>query len=200
MSLRSFSLKLIQSLSELYSEMDRQTTEFRNATGLNCPPGCGQCCESETPETTVIELLPVAEELFVRGESERWLERIDAIGENARCVFFQPDPSIPGNGQCQLYRFRPSICRLFAFAAMKNKEGKLELQTCRRQKEQMPHLVQAAQEAISKGMVVPSFDYFFLKMVAFDPLFIRHKVPINRALRLALEKYGLIVELMEAEG
>jgi hypothetical protein len=83
---------------------------------------------------------------------------------------------------------------------MKNKNGKPELLTCRRQKEEIPVLVKGAQEAISRGMAVPSFDYFFLKMVVLEPPLGKQRVPINRALHLALERYGLMVQLMEANG
>jgi hypothetical protein len=82
---------------------------------------------------------------------------------------------------------------------MRNKNGKPELVTCRCQKEQILLLVKGAQEAISRGMAVPSFDSFFLKMVALEPSLGR-QVPINRALHLALERYGLTVQLMEAMG
>jgi Fe-S-cluster containining protein len=147
-----------------------------------------------------MELLPAAEELFSRGEARQWLERIASVGETKRCVFFQPDRLIPGNGHCQLYVFRPSVCRLFALAAVRDKDGKPELMACRRQKEQIPVLVKGAQEAISRGMAVPSFDYFFFKMVALEPSLGRQRVPINRALHLALERYGLTVQLTEANG
>jgi hypothetical protein len=83
---------------------------------------------------------------------------------------------------------------------MRNKNGKPELVTCRSQKEQIPLLVKGAQEAISGGMAVPSFDSSFLKMVALEPSLGRQRVPINRALHLALERYGLMVQLMEAMG
>lgn len=180
--------------------MDKKTAEFQKATGLRCPPGCGQCCETASPEASVIELLPAAEELFSRGEAQQWLECLASVRETDRCVFFQPDPLIPGNGRCQFYGFRATVCRLFPFAAMKNKNGKLELMTCRRQKEYIPLSVKKAQEAISEGMAVPYFDFFFLKLVALDPSLGRQRVPINRALHLALEKYGLTVQLMEANG
>jgi len=96
----------------------------------------------------------------------------------------------------------PFIPRLksLGFSAMAYKNGKPELLTCRRQKEQIPLPVKGAQEAISGGMAVPSFDYFFLKMVALEPSLGRQRVPINRALHLALERYGLTVQLMEANG
>jgi Fe-S-cluster containining protein len=200
MPLHSFTSDLSHRVLELYSEMDRRTSEFQSRTGLQCPPGCGQCCESATSEATVIELLPAAEELFSRREAQQWLERIASIRENERCVFYQPDPLIPGNGRCDLYILRPSVCRLFGFAVIKNKDGKPELLTCRRQKEQIPVLVKKAQEAISRGMAVPSFNYFFLQIVALEPSLGRHRLPINQALQFALERYGLTVQLMEANG
>ena len=199
MPLHSFTSDLSHRVLGLYSEMDRQTAEFRTATGLHCPPGCGQCCESSTPEATAIEMLPAAEELFSRGEAQQWLKDIASVRETERCVFFQPDRLTPGNGHCQLYVFRPLVCCLFPLAGMRNKDGKPELLTCRRQKEQIPALVKGAQEAISRGMAVPSFDYFFLQMVGLEPLFRRQRLPINRALHLALERYGLTVQHTDAK-
>jgi hypothetical protein len=83
---------------------------------------------------------------------------------------------------------------------MKNKNGKPELVTCRCQKGQIPILVKGAREAISAGMAVPSFDYFFLKMGALELSLGRQQVPINQALHLALKRHGLTVQLMEANG
>ena len=199
MPLHSFTSDLSHRVLELYSEMDRQTAEFRTATRLRCLPGCGQCCESATLEATAIELLPAAEELFSRRKAQQSLERIESVRETERCVFFQPDRLIPGNGHCDLYIFRPSVCRLFGFAVIKNKDGKPELLTCRRQKEQIPVLVKKAGEAISRGMAVPSFDYFFLQMVALEPSLGRQRVPINQALQFALERYGLTVQYTDAK-
>ena len=120
MPLHSFNRDLSCSVLELYSEMDRQTAEFRTTTGLRCLPGCGRCCDSAAPEVTVIELLPAAEELFSRGEAQQWLERIASIRGTEKCIRYQPDPLIPGNGRCRLYLWRPSACRLFAFGAIRN--------------------------------------------------------------------------------
>ena len=201
MSLQSFSSNLSSRILELYSEMDKRTSEFQSRSGLKCPAGCGQCCESPKLKATVIELLPAAEELFYRGKAQQWLECIASIGETGRCVFFQPDPSTPGNGHCQLYAFRPSICRVFGFAVMKDKNGKPELVSCRCLNEKMAILGKEVQGAIWAGMPVPSVDYFFLKIMAFEPSSLgRRQVPINQALRLALEQYGLAVRLIEANG
>jgi len=200
MGRRDYASDLSYSILELYSQMDRQTSEVQSRAGLQCPPGCGQCCESATPEATVLELLPAAQELFSRGEAQQWLECIASIRKNERCVFYHPDPLIPGNGRCQLYILRPSVCRLFGFAVKKKRDGNPELITCRRQKEQKLVLVKAAQEAISRGMSVPSFDYFFLQIATLQHSLGRQRLPINQALQFALERYGLTMQLMEANG
>jgi Fe-S-cluster containining protein len=148
----------------------------------------------------VIELLPAAHELFFRGEAQQWLERIASVRKTERCVFFQRDPLIPGNGHCQLYMFRPSVCRLFGFTVMKNKDGNRELMTCQRQKKENPFSVKTAQEAISSGMSMPCFDYFFLQITSLEHSLGRQPLPINQALRFALERYGLTVQLVEANN
>jgi Fe-S-cluster containining protein len=200
MPLHSFNSDLSYSILELYSRMDRQTSEFQSRTGLQCPPGCGQCCESSMPEATVLELLPAAQELFSRGEAQQWLECIASIRKNEKCVFYQQDPLIPGNGRCELYILRPSVCRLFGFAAKKNKDGNPELVTCRRQKKENSFSVKTAQEVISSGMSVPSFDYFFLQIATLEHSLGRQQLPINQALQFALDRYGLTIQLMEANG
>ncbi len=175
--------------------MDRKTAEFQGATGLRCPPGCGECCESARPKATMIELLPAAQELFLRGEAELWLERISFAGESGPCVFYRPDPHVFGNGRCGLYEFRPSVCRLFGFATMKNKKGRYELVTCHRQKETDPERFRNVEEAISKGLSAPSFDHFLLRVLVLEPALAKERFPINQALRLALERYGLMLQI-----
>jgi hypothetical protein len=82
----------------------------------------------------------------------------------------------------------------------KKKDGNPELITCRRQKEQRLVLVKAAQEAISRGMSVPSFDYFFLQIATLQHSLGTQRLPINQALQFALERYGLTMQLMEGNG
>jgi Fe-S-cluster containining protein len=200
MGWRDYASDLSYSILGLYFQMDRQTSEIRSRTGLQCPPGCGQCCESSVPGATVLELLPAAQELFSRGEAQSWLERIASIRKSGRCVFYHPDPLIPGNGRCQLYILRPSVCRLFGFAVKKKRDGNPELITCRRQKEQKLVLVRAAQEAILRGMSAPSFDYFFLQIATLQHSLGTQRLPINQALQFALERYGLTMQLMEVNG
>jgi Fe-S-cluster containining protein len=200
MLVQSFNSDLSCRILELYFEIDRQTSEFQSATGLCCPAGCGQCCDSTTPEATVIELIPAAQELFSRGEAQQWLEHLASIRGTEKCILYQPDPLILGNGRCQLYLWRPSVCRLFGFGAMKNRNGELELVACGRQKKEKPFAIKTTQEVISGRISVPSFDYSSLQITTLEPSLGRQRLPINQALQLALERYGLTIQLLEANS
>jgi Fe-S-cluster containining protein len=182
----------------VYGEIDGQVSAFRRATGLCCPPGCGNCCTSDNVEATVIEMLPVAQELFRRGEAEKWLERV-AISDGKRaCVFYAPDSVVPGNGRCCFYAWRPPVCRLFGFAAVKNKYGKQIFAPCVRQKEMVPLAVERALMAVLTGQAVPGFANFSLQIVGLEPALGTRPLPINRAVELALERYGLALQLRQA--
>jgi hypothetical protein len=82
----------------------------------------------------------------------------------------------------------------------KSKDGEPELMTCGRQKKEDSFSVKAAQEAISRGMCAPSFDYFFLQVETLQHPLARQRLPINQALQFAIERYGLTMQLMEANG
>lgn len=181
-----------------YSQIDQATESFQAATGLHCPPGCGQCCESPNVEATPLEMLPLALELFRRDDVDVWLERVADVQESGPCVFYKPDPLIPGNGRCQMYQWRPSICRLFGFAAGIRKDGTPELAACVRHKQLMPDRVAAAQTAIAQSAMtsknsihIPIFSDCTQAIANLDPHWGTERMPINRALRVALERVGL---------
>lgn len=116
--------ELAEKVLALYRQMDAQTATLQAATGLQCPCGCSQCCENPESEATPLEVLPVALELFRRGEDRAWLERAGEGGAKF-CAFYPPDPFIRGNGSCLAYPWRPAL-RLFGFATANNKQGHSE--------------------------------------------------------------------------
>jgi Fe-S-cluster containining protein len=185
---------VIQQVKEIFAQIDRQTAVVQAATGLNCPAGCGRCCENPEVETTVLEMIPLALELWQRGEALEWLSRSQAVENRGVCVLYQPDPFVPGNGRCSAYEFRPSICRLFALATVTNKQGKPELAACVRHKEIMPETVQEAKAAIADGLPAPNFAEISIQLAMLDPSGCE-KMPINQALTLALQRVGLIAQL-----
>lgn len=181
----------------ILQQIDRETTSFQTVTGLQCPTGCGRCCQNPEVETTPLEMLPVVMELFRQQEVEQWFSQALAKQEQGVCVFYKPDPLIDGNGYCQVYAWRPSLCRLFGFAAIANKQGQPELAACKRHKEVTPQVVSQAQKAIATGVSVPIFSNFTEQLANLDPHQGRSQMPINRALKVAIEWVGLAIALSE---
>ncbi|MCS6793644.1 MAG: YkgJ family cysteine cluster protein [Oscillatoriaceae bacterium SKYG93] len=189
--------QLAEKVFLLYRQIDEQTAALQAATGLQCPSGCGQCCENPDVEATPLEVLPLALELFRRGEALMWLERLEESG-NSICVFYRPDPVIKGNGRCSMYSWRPTICRLFGFATVKNKQGQLELAACIRHKQIMPEVVCQTQEAIANGFLAPNFSDFSIAIAAIDPYLGRARMSINQAVAMAIKRVGLMFQLAES--
>lgn len=185
---------LTQQTMTILEEIDRATTAFQTATGLQCPPGCGACCQNPEVETTPLEMLPIAWELHQRGELSKWIEQMAAVNGEGICVFYRSDPEIAGNGRCSIYPWRPSLCRLFGFAAVVNKQGNPELAACKKHKEVMPEVVTKSQAAIADGLPVPQFADFAMRFRTLEPNLGQERLPINQALKVALERVGLIVQ------
>jgi Fe-S-cluster containining protein len=123
------------------------------------------------------------------GAAESVLARLAASPTPAPCVLFEPDPTHPGRGRCGHYAWRPSLCRLFGFAATRDKYGRLRLAACKIHKETRPETVQAAESGIESGTFsAPSFDDAANALLDIDPEVRSGHAPINTALRRALER------------
>jgi Fe-S-cluster containining protein len=111
----------------IYQSADEQTSAVSAGAQLACPTGCGMCCIRTPPHVSVSDMAPVARAAIAAGEGEALLDRARATGAGP-CVLFAPG-QLPGG--CTVYAIRPIICRLFAFAAVRDKHGALELAVCR---------------------------------------------------------------------
>jgi hypothetical protein len=140
-------------------------------------------------------MLPVAHELFQRGEAYGVLEHLRSDGDTGMCVFFVSDSIGSFQGHCRYYSWRPTVCRLFGFAARTNKRGKQDAAFCESQKEWAPALITAAGNALSRGLRAPDYTNFSIRFSALDSKL----MPINRAIRMALERYGLRVQMAEVQ-
>lgn len=178
----------------ILAEIDRATTAFQSATGLQCRPGCGACCQNPEVETTPLEMLPIAWELYQQGKLHEWIQKIETTNGIGVCIFYRSDPEIPGNGRCSIYPWRPSLCRLFGFAAVVNKHGNPELAACKKNKEVIPEVVAKSQAAIANGLPVPQFADFAMRFRNLDPILGQERLPINQALKVALERIGLMMQ------
>ncbi|MFH1124171.1 MAG: YkgJ family cysteine cluster protein [Pseudomonadota bacterium] len=138
----------------IYKEIDQRIGRFQVATGLFCPPGCGACCESPNVEVTVLEVLPLAEEILLRREEERALNAIEEKEDQGdlRCIHHRPDGPDSEKGKCSCYPLRPLVCRLFGFASRRTKFGEIELSTCKILKEKKPEAFRRARIGLREGL------------------------------------------------
>lgn len=183
-------------VAALYADIDCQIASFQMATGFQCPPGCGQCCQTPYIDATPLEMLPVALVLFRRGEALQWLDRVSHRGGVGQCIFYQPDPQIPGNGRCQVYPWRPSLCRLFGFSAHRDKQGNLSLSTCQRHKHENADIVGQIQSEIASGLPIPVMADLTAQVANLDPYWGYQRMPINQALRIAIEQVGISQQIL----
>ncbi len=180
-----------QAVAAVHAKIEKRTAAFARATGLKCPPGCGQCCLSPDVETTVADLLPMAESIVARGRADEILARLDAAPD-ARCILYDADPANPTRGQCSMYDVRPSICRLFGFAGRRDPDGNPELSACWIHGVTTPDVVAAARAAVSaRRIALPIFADLAGQAPAAAPQHGGRLHPINESLRRAIQRVGL---------
>lgn len=187
-------METVSHIVAIYAQIDLQIATFQVRTGLRCPGGCGLCCPEAEVFTSSLEMLPVAHEVLCRGESEIWLQRIQDHGPKSLCVFYRQQIDAAA-GHCSFYNLRPSICRLFGFAAIRNRWGDLMLSACRHLKKSNPEEVARACAHQSEA---PCFSHFGTLLAAVDLSAIR-QVAINEALREAILRMGLYMQIAKEE-
>jgi Fe-S-cluster containining protein len=182
--------RLIADVSARHLEASVRAASLAAASGLACPPGCGRCCLSPGVESSVADCLPAARALFDRGDAHALHARL-AGGADARCVLYAPAaPDDETRGRCGLYEHRPSICRAFGFAARRARAGGLELATCKELRRESPAAVARAAEAVAAGLDAPRIDVDPTDVALLAGADAR-PLPINQALRLAIERVGM---------
>lgn len=183
------STDLCSEVRMIYQEMDHSIKRLQDATGLRCLAGCGTCCESPSVEATVIQVLPLAEEILLRQEDEKILcaiEEKEKVGDFV-CILYGPGSPDSEKGKCTYYAYRPLVCRLFGFASRRNKFGNLEFSTCKILREKSPGPVRRADIALSEGLDIPVYQDSFYRLGAIHPDKGFRRLPINLALKAALE-------------
>lgn len=175
-------------LLKLFAEVDFATQAVAERAGLACPGGCGRCCDNPDIWTTPAELVPLAVELVTRGAADEAYDRAQAAD---RCVFL--DSSGPGLGRCSVYALRPMVCRLFGFAARRDKSGGLELAACAVHKQVAPEAVARARAIAAEGGA-PVFAEWQERVRELDGA-AAELMPLNRALQVAIERVSLAMRL-----
>jgi uncharacterized protein len=181
-------LKFVSKVMALFAVIDKNVAEFQLRSGLRCPRMCGVCCPTADVQTTIIEMLPAAKEILYRGAGAFWLDRISGQDPSSLCVFYRTRPAPEASGHCEFYAWRPAVCRLFGYAAVRTREGKSALAVCKHLKQTAPDDVAAAR---ALEVEAPCFTWYGTQICGIDPVLGTKILPINIALQYAIERMGL---------
>lgn len=176
----------------LYQEADTAAAEVAAATGLACPSGCGACCESHDPHVTIADVEPIADAAVADGTAVAALDRALAAPAGP-CVYFAAGRR-PGG--CTVYELRPMLCRLFGFAAVRDKHGAAILAVCEVHKATMPDVVARVGAHAPPGAPVLAEYQSRVDGLAPDPRR-TEQLPMNVALAGALERALLRAQLVD---
>lgn len=178
----------VRAVEELFAGLDTEIATFQNVTGLGCRSGCGKCCTHPDVEASPLEFLPWAFHVFLNGKGEETLEDLKS-STSTICHLYRPLTVLDQNsGRCGDYMYRGLICRLFGYGAGRDKFGELRLATCKIIKEGQAANYKTAIEAIKKGLYVPIFTDYYMRLNQIDFKLGNSILPVNKAMKIALEE------------
>ena len=192
----------LKELIHLYKGLDEVAGRFKKAAALGCLKFCKKCCTPDKAqiEASVFECLPLSIHLWRLGEAESYLQRIASGGEKNLCVLYNADPSpLPASG-CKHYLWRPLLCRLFGFSAVLDKHGHPRIALCRTIKDADPQAEDRIKEKIARGLRPMIIPHWARQASSLNPHLGQERHPINQAVRLALERVGLQLHLLQDGG
>ena len=176
----------VQLVENLFDQLDKESAQFQQTSGIGCVSGCGKCCTHPNIEASPLEFLPWAFHLFLSGRAEEALNTLNKVN-SLTCFLFTP-VTVVDQGHCGSYGYRGLICRLFGFAANRDKYGRLRLATCKIIKEGQANNYSSASEAITKGLYLPVFTDYYMQLNQIDFQLGNKIMPVNKALKMALEE------------
>jgi hypothetical protein len=178
----------VRQVEELFGQLEKEIAAFKSETSLHCLTGCGKCCSKPDIDASPLEFLPWAFHLFLNGIAEDVLLELNN-STISTCHIYRPLALLEEyNGSCSNYRYRGLICRLFGYAASRDKYGELRLATCKIIKEGQEENFNSTEAAISKGLYVPIFTDYYMQLAQIDYAMGTSVMPINKALKMAIEE------------
>ncbi|MGB4268983.1 MAG: YkgJ family cysteine cluster protein [Spirochaetota bacterium] len=171
----------LQKIIQLYKEIEKITSSVKYLFSVNCPYGCGQCCNtgSHNIEASIIEMLPLCVYLYENNSYQFWINKAC----NNLCPFYEAETLYNNTGRCAVYEYRPLVCRLFGFSFMKNKYGAIVPVTCPTLQKQFT--AQKNTTAVTPEML-PLMSTFSLQSIMIDPAIGTNRYPIDEAFRKAM--------------
>ena len=190
MNIREFS----QDLQKIYDQMWEAFSQYQAASGLNCLVGCGKCCNNPEVEASVLEMFPLAVRILDENKLEEWLDKLEGPTQD-HCLMYEPHSPDGSKGQCGVYKERPSLCRMFGVAGFYNKHHEVTLSVCKLIREKYPDLTKIRESEVSdKTPMLITWSY---RLAQIDPGLIQDRMPINLALKKALERIALYAQYQE---
>jgi uncharacterized protein len=173
-------------VANVLTELDKHIQQFQDWSRLHCKLGCGKCCFKPDIEATPLEFLPFAVQKCKTGAAEGWLDTLELNPNEQVCRILNPTQG--GAGLCSEYVYRGLICRLFGYSARTNKYDVKELVTCTIIKTEQQKNYELAQANVkSNEGAIPLMADYYLKLHYIDPNLANDFMPINKAIKRALE-------------
>lgn len=176
--------RAIQKVETMQKAVDHDIKLFKIKSGIDCCKHCSECCNFAEILATPLEFLPFAWHAFKIGQLDHWFNIVDQASPNSSCIFHRQQE---GNWGCEIYPARGLICRLFGFSASTDKNGKPVYAACRTMKQQKSDLVNLTRDLVSNGAKIPIMANQYRKLASIDPVMGNNFLPINQAVKKALE-------------
>jgi Fe-S-cluster containining protein len=196
----------LEGLNRIYERIEKAQAESRAAiaargAALACPEDCGSCCEGFVPDILPIEarylaawLLRFSPELAARAID--WSDAV--IGMAPPCPFYE---AARPDGHCVVYPARPLICRLFGFAALRDREGIESYSLCRRMPARTGKRSWSGAELERElGAAFPDMADFSALTVALAPDEAGGRALLTQALPAELRRLSLHLDLARLES
>jgi hypothetical protein len=88
----------VQLVENLFHQLEQESAQFKQESGIGCVAGCGKCCTYPDIEASPLEFLPWAFHLFLNGEADKTLTELE-VNIGSSCFIYKPS-SIINKGSC----------------------------------------------------------------------------------------------------
>jgi uncharacterized protein len=193
--------ELAKEVTAIFRDSEKTFFGYQATTGLTCLPECGHCCYNTIGiYASPLEMLPAALDIIDRGEQQTYLKMLEQKHNNkdSMCVLFAGSDPKQFNGHCTRHQARPSVCRSFGAAAIKNKQNEKILSVCKLIKEKYPEQMLEAQK--THLTAAPVIGTFALQVNALDYELSQELLPINQALYHILQKLVFLMDFEQESG
>lgn len=191
----------VEAIEKVFEGLDDHLANIADRTGLNCVTHCSLCCRNKNIEATPLEFYPLAAYLYRTGQMDAFIDKLDNLKDDDLCILLDQNAEQKGTWGCTAYPYRALICRMFGYGFRLNRMGVPDLVTCKTMKTVFPEGVQrAAQLSDNEPENLPLFRDYSMQLWAIDQELAGKPMPINQAIRAAVEKVYTLFAYQEEEN